>query len=247
MAEFKREQQQFLAHLRNPNCAALPAGYDAERSNIYRELLNNRFNDSLQRCFPVTHSLLGESAWQHLLKAFIAEHRCQSPLYRQLPDEFIGFLQTKPIQPYLFELAHFEWVELVLAIAEADTVNIETETAALDWQVASPIFAPVFVILHYDYPVHCIDANYQFTHPSTEPIHILGFRDRDENVQFIECQQATCRLLEILHKSGGTLVSAIAQIAQELEQSDPAVLLSYGIDTLNNLIQQGAILGATIK
>jgi hypothetical protein len=248
---FQTIQRQFLAHLRNPEYEPLPNGFAEQGAAIYVDLLYNKFNDSLELCFPVTHNVLGEAAWQQLLKAFIAEHRCKSPYYRQIPDEFIRYLQTERVSeydpPYLLELAHFEWVEMVLAIAEAEPVTASTLNAVNDWLACRPLFVPVFEVLHYFYPVQRINASYQPTIPPAQATLILGFRDMDDVVQFIELQPATARLLEILQSAGCTVGEAIEQIAAELEHPETAALLSFGIETMTHLIQQGAILAARTK
>ena len=129
MMAFQDLQRQFLAHLRNPEQQPLPTGFDQQCSAIYVDLLYNKFNDSLTTCFPVTYAILGETAWQELLKDFIAGHRCLSPYYRQIPDEFVQYLQNerKVINdpPFLAELAHFEWIEMALSIAETEPVVTE--------------------------------------------------------------------------------------------------------------------------
>ncbi len=94
MMAFQTLQRQFLAHLRDPAQHPLPTGFAEQRIGVYTDLLYNKFNESLELCFPVTCALLGEAAWQHKLKAFIAQHRCLSPYYREIPDEFMAYLQT---------------------------------------------------------------------------------------------------------------------------------------------------------
>ncbi len=245
---FQTVQRQFLAHLRNPEHEPLPNGFAEQSAEIYVDLLYNKFNDSLELCFPVTHDVLGETAWQQLLKAFIAEHRCKSPYYRQIPDEFIRYLQTERVSVsdplYLLELAHFEWVEMILAITEAEPITASTLSAINDWLACRPIFVPILEVLHYVYPVQRINASYQPTIPPEQVTHILGFRDMADVVQFIELHPATTRLLEILQSTGCTVREAIEQIATELEQPEPSALFSFGIETLTHLKQQGAILGA---
>ncbi len=251
MMAFQTVQQQFLAHLRNPENKPLPNGFAEQGSAVYVDLLYNKFNESLELCFPVTHEILGEKAWRCLLKAFIAKHCCTSPYYRQIPDEFIRYLQTERSSetdpPFLLELAHFEWVELVLAVAEAEPIPAFTSGIVTDWLQHRPLFVPVFEILHYTYPVQRINANYQPTIPSEQATHILGFRDMDDAVQFIELQPATARLLEILQSTGCTVGEAIEQIAVELDYSEPAALFSFGIETMTHLMQQGAILAASTE
>lgn len=247
MTAFQTLQRQFLAHLRNPDHQPLPAGFAEQGTAVYANLLYNKFNGSLEQCFPMSHEVLGETAWQQLLKTFIAEHCCKSPYYRQIPDEFIRYLQTERCNesdpPYLPELAHFEWKEMILAIAEADPATPSTAGAVNDWSDCRPLFAPVFELLHYVYPVQHINASYNPATPPEQTTHILGFRDSNDVVQFIELQSATARLLDVLQSTGCTIREAIESIAAELEHPNPSALFSFGIETMTQLMQQGAILG----
>lgn len=249
MMAFQAVQRQFLAHLRNPAQQPLPAGFAPQGVAVYADLLYNKFNESLELCFPVTHAILGEKAWQQLLKSFIARHRCLSPYYRQIPDEFIRYLQTEWVNhtelPYLLELAHFEWVELILAITDAEPV-IQYESTVNDWLACHPVFAPVLQLLHYAYPVQRINENCQPTTPPEQATHILGFRDKEDAVQFIELNRATARLVTILHDTDETYTvrEAIQQIAAELQYPEPSALFTFGVAALTDLMQQDAILGA---
>lgn len=252
MRDFQAAQRQFLAYLRNPQQQPLPAGFAPQGVAVYADLLYNKFNESLELCFPVTHTILGETAWQQLLKSFIARHRCLSPYYRQIPDEFIQYLQTEWDNhtglPFLLELAHFEWVELILAIAETGPVAL-FESDVKDWLNCHPVFAPVLQLLHYAYPVQRINESYQPMTPPEQATSILGFRDADEVVQFIELNPATARLVEILHETDDsyTVREAIEQIASELQHPEPSALFAFGIATLTDLMQRGAILGNSTK
>lgn len=248
MMTFQQVQRQFIAYLRDPEHEVLPEGLSEQGAGIYGDLLYNKFNDCLALCFPVTQSLLGEAAWQQLIKDFIAQHLCISPYYRQIPDEFIHYLQiewTNTTQlPYLIELAHFEWTEMYLAISEAEiSADFDTITVNKDCLNYRPLFAPVLQLLHYVYPVHRINLDYQTTEPPEQATHILAFRDTKEAVQFIELNSATARLVELLQHANYTMAEAIQQLARELQHPEPTLLFNFAVTVLNDLITQGAILG----
>ncbi|MDP3589293.1 MAG: hypothetical protein Q8R54_02005, partial [Methylobacter sp.] len=78
--------------------------------------------------------------------------------------------------------------------------------------------------------------------------HILGFRDKEDVVQFIELNPATARLVDILHDTDNTYTvgEAIEQIAAELQHPEPSALFAFGVATLADLMQQGAILGRAV-
>ncbi len=245
---FQDVQRHFLAHLRNPEHHPLPAGFDQQGADVYADLLYNKFSESLEVCFPVVHDILGETAWQQLLKAFIAEHRCLSPYYRQIPDEFIAYLQAERINnndpAYLLELAHFEWIEMKLAITDAEPVVASVMIGVNEWLDSRPVFTPVLALLQYTYPVQRINLTDQPDSPLEQATHILGFRDAHDDVQFIELNPATARLLELLDTTEFTVREAIQQIATELQHPESSELFGFAVETLTQLLQQGAILGA---
>lgn len=245
MMAFQQVQRQFLAHIRNPLQQPLPTGFARQGVNIYIDLLYNKFNDSLTTCFPVTYAILGETAWQQLLKAFIAQHRCLSPYYRQIPDEFVLYLQNErqatDDPPFLAELAHFEWMELVLSIAEAEPVVAETLSDA-QLMDAALVFAPVMRLLHYVWPVQQISRAYQPDKPPSVATHILGFRDAADQVQFIALNPATANL--VLRLQGHcTARQALQELGKDLTPSELSNLLLFGKGILADLHRQGAIIG----
>lgn len=245
MTDFQQLQRQFLAHLRNPEQQSLPAGFARQGVGVYVDLLYNKFNDSLTTCFPVTHTILGETAWRQLLKAFIAEHCCLSPYYRQIPDEFVRYLQRERGEtsdpPFLAELAHFEWTELVLSIADAGPVAAEplSDAQLLEDTLA---FAPVIRLLHYVWPVQHISPAYR---PDEQPpfsTHILGFRDADDHVQFISLNPATAGLVLRLQRKD-TATQVLQELGKDLTPSELSNLLLFGKGILADLHRQGAIIG----
>jgi hypothetical protein len=243
---FQQLQRQWLAYLRDPTRQRMPPGIPEQRMALYGALLYNKFEDSLSACFPVTRAMLGAARWRQLLQAFIARHRCLSPYYRQIPDEFMFYLQHErndagdPL--YLAELAHFEWIEMLLAIDDAQSMPFDSapETGRLD---ARPAFAPVLRLLHYAYPVQRIGPAFVPAALPRQATHILGFRDAADAVQFIELNAATARLLEILRESGCTYRQALQQIAAELQHPEPDALFAFGVEIFADLARQGAIFG----
>lgn len=243
---FQQLQRQWLAYLRDPANQRMPPGIPEQRMALYGSLLYNKFDDSLSACFPVTRALLGPVRWRQLLKAFIARHRCLSPYYRQIPDEFLFYLQHErddagdPL--YLAELAHFEWIEMLLAIDDAEPLPFDAAPES-GWLDARPVFAPVIRLLHYAYPVQRIGADFVPAALPQQATHIMGFRDAADAVQFIELNAATARLLEILQQSGCTYRQALQRIAAELQHPEPDALFAFGVEIFADLARQGAILG----
>lgn len=257
---FQAFQHQFTRYLRNPGDCHPPSGVSASQIGIYAELLRNKIEDSLLSCFPITRELLGKRYWNHLIRQFIAHHRCESPLYRQIPDEFITYLQNEhsdPSEPpFLTELAHYEWMELTLSVAKEEMPEVGIRIEG-DWLEGSVIFAPTLQLLRYAFPVHRISAeltgwrkwkSWRKQPPDhlTEQTFLLGFRDRLDDVRFLEINPATARLIELLADQDFSGRQALMCLARELGALDPLAVTAFGIEVLDRLKDQGAILGIRV-
>jgi len=241
---FQHQQRQFLNYLRRPQPPLLPAGFAPERLAVYVDLLYHKFDESLSACFPIIRRILPQDDWRALLLDFIAGHRCRTPFYRQIPDEFVQYLQQERDHPddlpFLAELAHFEWVELQLSIAEAEPVAIKPLTDA-QLLAEIPVFAPVLQLLHYQWPVQNIGPAFLPTEPAATLIHILGFRDVDDQVQFIVLNPVTARLVTYLG-NGLNGQQALDAIGFGLDDATLQPFLRFGLDALTELHRRGAII-----
>jgi uncharacterized protein len=243
LPEFQRYQLAFTAHIRDPKAHPRPAGVAARRMKIYNALLFNNIEGFLLACFPVLRQVLGARRWSRLVRAFFSTHRSRTPYFRQIPDEFIEFLQnewTPPegYPPYLLALAHYEWIELVLSVSNRSPDRaVDPAGELLD---GVPLLNPVLANLRYDWPVHRIAPRRKVQPAET---CLLVFRDADDTVQFSEINAFTARLLTLLEP--GTLCgrSALDQIAAESRHPDPALVVEAGATLLGDLRARGAILG----
>lgn len=175
-------------------------------------------------------------------------HQCRSPLFRQIPEEFLRYLETahdypeQTLPPYLKSLAHYEWIELALAVADV-SVEMTTVDVAGDLLEGSPVLAPALALLSYDYPVQQISPRFKPKVPLAEPVHLLVFRNAADDVQFVEINQVTSRLLAILQTGSVTGRQALEKIATEMAHPDPQAIIEFGLPILLDLKTQGAILG----
>jgi hypothetical protein len=133
-----------------------------------RELFFGSLSGLLAGTFPVLHAILGAERWARLVRDFYRDHRCHTPLFLEVPREFVEYLgNERPMQledpPFLQELAHYEWVELALGIDEQnlDAVRVDPDgdllagipvLSPLAWQkpkrIMSPSLATMAVLAH---------------------------------------------------------------------------------------------------
>jgi hypothetical protein len=240
----QQQQRQLLNYLRCPQSSLLPEGFAPERTAVYVDLLYNKFDESLTAYFPVIHRILPPDGWRALLLDFIARHRCRSPYYRQIPDEFVQYLQQERHQPedmpFLAELAHFEWTELQLSIAEAEPFAVESLTGA-QLLAGAPVFAPVMQLMQYQWPVHQITYDDQPDEPPATATFILGFRDIEDKVQFIALNPAAARLIALLG-NGLSGRQALDQISARIDSTLLSQFMQFGLEALSELHRRGAII-----
>lgn len=165
----------FAARIRRPEATPLLPGIAPERMALYEELFFNNIQSFIDSGFPVLRRLFDDARWQRLLRAFIADYRCHTPYFLQIGEEFIAWLQqgyvAEPVDPpFLLELAHYEWVELALDVADAE----------LPTQGWSPLAWP----LAYVWPVQQLGMDYCPATPPAEPTCLLAWRDADDRVRF---------------------------------------------------------------
>jgi hypothetical protein len=243
LPEFQRWQLAFTAHIRDPKAQPRPAGVAARRMKIYTELLYNNIEGFLLASFPVLRQVLGARKWARLVRAFFSTHRSRTPYFRQIPDEFVQFLQNEwaPSEtdpPFTLALAHYEWIELVLAVSNRSVDG--AIDADGDLMEGVPLLNPVLANLRYDWPVHRIAPRRRIAPAET---HLLVFRDANDQVRFSEINVFTARLLALLEP--GTLGgrAALRQLAAESRHPDPALVMQAGGALLEDLRARGAILG----
>ena len=244
LPEFQRFQYAFSAHIRDPKANPRPRGVEARRMKIYNELLYNNIESFLLACFPVLRQVLGKQKWARLVRSFFSTHRSHTPYFRQIPDEFIQFLQaewdrTEPYPEFVLELAHYEWIELVLSVSNRtpEWDKIDPQGNLLD---ETPVLNPLLANLRYAWPVHRIRPRIRHTPAET---YLLVFRDTDDQVGFIETNAFTARLLSLLET--GTLSGrmALETVARESRHPKPEIVIQGGLAVMQDLHARGALLG----
>jgi len=250
LMEFQVTQQQFSAHLRNPDRNPAPADIEDRRMKIYRELIYNNIEGFLSGGFPILRQILSDDHWHSIVRDFIDRHQSHSPYFLEISQEFLGYLQQERAQvpnseqdpPFMLELAHYEWVELALDVAEEEYP--QDVTRELDPLEHRPVVSPLAWCLSYQYPVHRIGPEFQPQTASEPPTCLVVYRNRGDEVAFMEANAVTFRLLELLRDDeapSGRV--ALEQIAAELQAPDPGSIIENGLALLQQLLGLGIICG----
>lgn len=240
-------QRTFAAHVRNPQANPPPAGVNPPRMEVYVQLLFNNVEDFLGSCFPTVRRILDDAQWQGLVRQFYAGHACQTPYFREIAAEFMQWMQahfdTLPLHetyPFLLELAHYEWVEIPLVLEDTDIHWQPLDTPANGLASRTWVLNPVMLLQGYQYPVHRISADFRPVEPT--PTHLALLRNTQGSVDFVELNAATARLLQLL-QDGQDTQTAVAQLAQEMCHPDPAQLMVFALEIVQQLHFQQVLLG----
>jgi len=235
--DFQHIQYQFAAHIRNPETHAVPEDVERRRMKIYTDLLYNNIEGFVSGSFPVLRSLYGDNDWHKLVRSFFEYHHCSSPYFLEISQEFIRFLQesytlTEADFPFMIELAHYEWVELALDVSE-ETIPVTLPSG--DLLSNKLVVSPVVFALAYQYPVHKIGPKFTPDMPGSEPTYLMVYRNRADEVRFMETNAVTMRMINVLQVSPQTGLAILQQIAEEIAHPNHDALIEGGHQTLRDL------------
>lgn len=249
LATFQQQQIAFAAAIRDPEQAELPEGVPAERMAVYQELFYNGLNEQLSSNFPVIHSIMSEADWDAMLRDFLIKHRSQTPLFTEIGLEFLGYLEHErdapDDHPFMLELAHYEYVELAVSISNADLEPQAEHDPNGDLLSGCPVLAPTAVALSYHYPVHQIRPDNLPKEAPAEPTHLAVYRDRQDDVRFLEVNPVTQHLLSLLQENPDSNgLQLMQQIAEALQHPNPDSVIAAGHQVLLELRERNIILGS---
>lgn len=241
-------QRRFAGHIRSPDSQPPPDGVEERRMAIYRRLFFNNLSSLLRQGFPVLYRCLGEQRWTRLVRQFLVEHRAETPLFPQLGHELVRFLAegrtAEPEDPaFLVELAHYEWVEAALLFSDEDA-GPDLADPNGDLLAEVPVVSPLAWNLSYRFPVHRIGPDFQPSEPEPEPTHLVVYRNRRDEVEFLKINAVTQRLLQLLkageQRSG---LEVLRAIADELQHPKPDQVIAFGRGLLDDLRQRHVLVG----
>lgn len=216
--------------------------------NIYRELFYNNVEGFMASSFPVLRKIMTDEQWHALIRDYFSHHKAKTPLFPEMPREFLQYLQEER-EPqdsdpsFLLELAHYEWVELALSLADEENDGNDINPNG-DLLEDHPVLSSLAWPLQYHFPVHQIGPDYQPENPPESPTFIVVYRNIDDNIGFLEINPATARFLQLLNQdnkqSGRTLLE---QIAAEINHADHEAVVQGGLSILQDLRMRDIILG----
>lgn len=242
---FQDIQEAFAARIRNPFDEPVPDNIDPERMGIYEELLFNGMDDILSNAFPIINSIMSEEKWLALVRDFYAHHHSESPIFYEVPAEFVEFLSEERSNmddfPFLAELAHYEWAELAIELAPSEAhTDLEADGDLLQ---CIPVVQDAAVVLGYEYPVHEVGLAFLPGPQDKAATYLIVYRDNDQFVQSMEVDVTTARLVQLLQSGQYTGHDALELMASERQMENPSTLIEEGADILEQLKEDEVLQG----
>jgi len=263
--QFQLLQQALTAHIRDPKNVAYTPDFSQQdvlpveprRLKIYQELFFNNISGFYANLFPVIHDILGEEdtqnsyqTWSQLIRDFMRYHHSHTPLFHEIGQEFLIFLQSDKVQlnrlpPFILELAHYEWIELALGVDEAELTPNTPDIQANLTQAYQ--LSPVAWPLVYEWPVDKISQELQPNTPPEEPTCLLISRSLDDHIDFMQLTPLLYHLLVSMQENdneSGTTQTLQEQLHTLAKASGLSIdeCESFGLKTVNELLNQNLIL-----
>ena len=232
-------QNGFMDYIKDPT-NPLPEGIEQRRMSVYRELFFNNVKAFISSGFPVLETLYTEEQWDDLIQAFFVTHDCQTPIFVEIAQEFLAFLQSeyelKEYDPiFMLELAHYEWLELVVSVAQSQRELKPLD--ADDIEIVTLCLSESAKVAQYSFDVQHISVDYQPIEPLEIPRFYCVYRDSDEEVSFLQLTPLSAQVLSFIDHEVETSFEAITSW---LHQMYPKMTLEEINQGCLQLVQQMA-------
>lgn len=231
---FQTIQSQFAQTIRDPDNEKALGDFEPRRLKVYQELFYNNIESFAASSFPVLKEILSEENWHVLVRAFFIQHKCETPYFLEISEEFLAYLQSSMeegnfdfLPEYAWQLAHWEWMELHADVADAKSSMLISKVSDEQLLTSRLQLSETAWCCAYDYPVHRISEE----NSAPEPVatYLMVYRNGQDEVGFNELNPLSAALFEAIRQNPDTT-------AEELltHLADQA-----GLD--HQMVQQGGI------
>ena len=243
LLDFQKTQQEFANHIRNGDKKGSPDNIPHERMQVYKDCFFNNIDELLSSCFPILHNIIDAQEWHALIRDYYANHHAQTPLFHEIPQEFLTYLLQEHSNiidfPFLTELAHYEWMQLMLITAAGKSPEIKKhKDILLEVNLA---MSDVAEVVAYHYAVHRIKSDYLPKENEKIDTYLCVYRNSHDEINVTELNALSARLLQILKTAPQSGIKCMSQIAKEMQYSNTQQFIKNNLAILNHLYEQGVI------
>jgi len=232
------------------------------RLKLYEELLFAGIESTLSSLYPFCRRFFNSRDWHQLVEQYRRQYPSASYQLYKSAEAFPQFLSEQEALmteiPFLIDLSHYEWLEVVLLNAKDMALPNNLDTACpsqlTTLSAMRPYWNPISHLYHCRYPIPSIldlmrrqedlSPPYPFKKQS---IDILLYRDMDTlSVRFFQLNELTSQLWQLCQTGKSYL--EVFQLLQKniaaLHSIDFRVILEEGFKLLKQCHQEGILLGS---
>ncbi len=242
MTDLADYQRDIAAALRSQSEA--PFGLAESRFQVYRRLVYNNLTGFIDQCYPIASALIGDEDWHNLSKAFFAEGKLHSPLFKNIPEIFLDWIEERDNVPeWLHDLMHYEWLELAAYQHTGEVVFHEGQPLAnLEQGDIDVIVNPTVHFGIYPRPVHQFSPDAAIPPTSGEWFGVAVYRKASHEVAFNALNATTLQLLQALQLNP-SIGAACQSLSERIPNTDAKSLWPHVVNVLEQLHQEQIILG----
>jgi len=225
-------------------------GHEPSRWKAYRRMVRSRFYETIDHGFERLKNIVGSERFHLLVDRFLAIERPRSIYLRDIPGEFLQFLERhwEPISrehglaAYVLDLARYEWAELETAYAyeegpTPDVVPLEMHRVA--------VLAPAHRLLDLEYPVHRLGTDQEGGALGREPISLCLYRDsKTHDVETLELTPVAARLFVLIEQQTTALDQVVRSAADAARLPVDLAFIEALSVLLADLLERGVLLGS---
>jgi hypothetical protein len=235
---------------------AAPDGWSAlggptSRWQAYRRMVRARFYQVVDHGFERLIGAIGADRFHRLVDRFLAEQPPRSPYLRDVPGEFLRFVENRrdvlgELAPYALDLMRYEWAELDAAYSHEEVRP--DEVTELDMERPA-VLSPAHRLLDLEYRVHTMGTDGSGAPTAPDPIALLLYRDRrTHEVETLELTPVAAMMLAAIEAREGGAFRPLVQVVRDAAERHGAAVDVAFVDALSALLadltERGVLLGS---
>jgi hypothetical protein len=233
-------------------------GNETARWQAYRRMVRSRFYQTIDHAFERLIGVVGVERFHRVVDRFLAEDPPRSPYLRDLPGEFLRFVEKhpsalaepEPLPPYALDLMRYEWAELDAAYSHEE-VRAD-DVVALDMQRPA-VLSPAHRLLRLEHRVHAIGTDGAGAPAERALVHLLLYRDRHTHeVETLELTPVAATMLATISRLDPRvpplpLVDVVRQASSAHGAAVDVAFVEALSALLADLTERGVLLGSLAR
>jgi hypothetical protein len=248
--DYQRTLRNVLLALEPAPADVLSLGDEPDRWNAYRRMVRSRFLQTIDHGFERMIGFVGADRFHRLVDRFLAEDPPRSPYLRDVPGEFLRFVERRrdvmdeppPLPPFALDLMRYEWAELDTAYTHQEVQGDAVVPLEMD---AVAVLSPAHRLLALDYPVHRMGTDGAGAPQAPSVALLCLYRDpATHEVETLELTPVAATMLAEIARQGRPLTDVVRSAAEAHHLPVDVAFVEALSTLLADLTERGVLLGS---